>query len=154
MAVTLAITSPICINISLDLYYQVVRNFIAASFFDLHTQGALVMSKSSRLALLLLPVLLGGTVLLNGCASTPTQESTGQVVDSSAITAEIKSKFIADSEISSLSISVETFKDRVTLSGYVDNKHQRRKAVDIAEHTNGVKSVRDELVIRHHRHHR
>jgi osmotically-inducible protein OsmY len=101
------------------------------------------------LSSVLLSVALIGVVSVNGCASTATQESMGQAMDSSAITTAIKSKYLVDSDISSLRISVFTFKSRVTLSGAVDNDLQRRKAVSIAEQTKGVVSVKDELVIRH-----
>ncbi len=86
--------------------------------------------------------------MLTGCVSTSNQESTGQFVDSSAITVKIKSLFLADREMKSLSITVKTFKGKVELSGFVDNLAQKRRADDIARKVDGVVSVTDAMVVK------
>lgn len=98
---------------------------------------------------IILPVSLM-LLLLNSCASTPYHEDTQQYIDSSTITATIKTKLLADPDIRSLSISVTTFKDRVTLTGVVDSYAEKKQAVEIARRVHGVKSVTDALIIGHH----
>jgi len=95
-----------------------------------------------------LAIATGVTTGLVGCASTPKQESAGQYIDSSAITAKVKANLVADSEISSLPISVETYKGNVQLSGFVKSYEQKRRAVQAAQSVPGVVSVKDSLVVR------
>jgi osmotically-inducible protein OsmY len=104
-------------------------------------------------AVAVLAALLASALSLSACTSTATHESTGQIVDSSSITVAVKAKLAADSDISSLKISVSTFKDVVTLRGHVATVQQRHKAVEDARSVAGVASVKDELVVGHHHHH-
>jgi hyperosmotically inducible protein len=104
----------------------------------------------------MLATVIVGTAALNACTSTMNHESTGQIVDSSAITVAVKTKLAADSDISSLDINVTTFKDIVTLRGKVKTLEQKHKAVADASSVSGVRSVNDELKIvggTHHHHH-
>lgn len=96
----------------------------------------------------LLSFVLISPVLLTGCASTPKQESTGQFIDSSALTLKVKSKFLTDKSIKSLPITVNTYNNVVQLSGFVDNQQQKNRAVFLARHVKGVASVRDNLLIK------
>jgi len=82
--------------------------------------------------------------------TTSTEESSAvkNVVSDSAITAAIKSKFIADSDIKSLSIHVETVNGKVTLSGQVPSIAMKKKAIDIAENTDGVIEVISKLSVK------
>ena len=88
------------------------------------------------------------TTALAGCASTSKQESTGQYIDSSAITTKVKANLLADKDIKALPISVETYKGTVQLSGFVDNNQQRQKAIAAAKSVPGVTSVKDSLVVK------
>ena len=88
------------------------------------------------------------TAGLLGCASTPTQESTGQYIDDSAITTKIKAKIAEDDLLKSFSISVETFKGVVQLSGFVNSQLTIDKAGRIASSVEGVKSVKNDLVVK------
>ena len=80
-----------------------------------------------------------------GCASTPTQEGTGEFVDDAVITSKVKSAIFGDPSLKSLEISVETFKGEVQLSGFVSSAENERKAVEHARSVKGVKSVKDDL---------
>ena len=82
-------------------------------------------------------------------ATTGTKESTKQYIKASTITADIKSRLLADPDISSLHITVKTVKGTVFLKGYVDNEDQKTKVVEIAKEVKGVQDVRDHLRIRH-----
>jgi len=84
-----------------------------------------------------------------GCTnSTRTTESTGQYLDGSAITAKVKAEVLADPGPHELQISVETYKDVVQLSGFVDTAQAKEKAGAIAARVDGVRSVRNNLVVK------
>lgn len=90
-------------------------------------------------------VLLTG---LFGCSATPTQESTGEFLDSSLITATVKTKLIDDRITGGFQISVYTFKGVVHLSGMVNSDYERDYATKIARDVDGVKHVENKLVVR------
>ena len=75
----------------------------------------------------------------------PTTRSVGTAIDDSAITMRVKSSFVADPDVSSLDITVETRKGEVQLSGFVDSQAQIDRAVDIARRTPGVSNVQNKL---------
>jgi osmotically-inducible protein OsmY len=87
-------------------------------------------------------------LLLGACAGTPHKESTGEVLDDSVITTKVKSALLADKRVSGMDVSVETFKGRVLLSGYVNNPQERQTAERIARNTAGVKEVNNKIAVR------
>jgi osmotically-inducible protein OsmY len=82
------------------------------------------------------------------CASTPKQSSTGEVVDDSVITTKIKTQLANDDFLKSFQISVETRKGIVLLSGFVDSQKAIDKAGQIARGVDGVKSVKNDLILK------
>ena len=82
------------------------------------------------------------------CASTPKQESTGEFVDDSVITTKVKSLLAKDDFLKSFKISVETRKGIVQLSGFVGTQDAVNKADQIARGVGGVKSVRNDLIVK------
>jgi len=82
---------------------------------------------------------------LLGCASTPTQEGTGEYVDDTVITSKVKSAIFGEPTLKSAEINVETFKGVVQLSGFVSSAADIRKAADLARSVKGVKSVKDDM---------
>ena len=80
-----------------------------------------------------------------GCASTRTQESTGQYIDDTAITTSVKAAIFNDPTLKSAEINVETFKGRVQLSGFVSSKANMDEAVVVAQRVNGVTSVKNDM---------
>jgi osmotically-inducible protein OsmY len=82
------------------------------------------------------------------CASTPKQESTGEFVDDSVITTKVKTLLAADDFLKSFKISVETRKGMVELSGFVDSQKAVNKADEITRSVKGVKSVRNNLIVK------
>lgn len=65
----------------------------------------------------------------------------GPVLDDAAITARVKAKLIADPEINSFHIDVDTVDGRVALNGKVSSAEQRSEAEDLARGTQGVRQV-------------
>jgi len=82
------------------------------------------------------------------CASTSKQEGTGDYIDDSVITTKIKSQLAADDFLKSFQISVESRKGIAQLSGFVDSQKAVDKAGHIARSVDGVKSVRNDLIVK------
>jgi hypothetical protein len=83
-----------------------------------------------------------------GCASTRTHESTGEYVDDSVITTKVKAKLADDDFFKSFQISVETYKGIVQLSGFVNSQQAVNKASEIVRTVQGVKSVKNDLIVK------
>lgn len=83
-----------------------------------------------------------------GCASSPTQEGTGEYVDDTVITTKVKSAILGEPSLKSLEINVETFKGVVQLSGFVSSSAAESKAVELARSVKGVKSVKDDMRVK------
>lgn len=93
-------------------------------------------------ALVLAGAILTGIV---GCASTATQESTGQYVDDTAITTKVKAAIFNEPTLKSAEINVETFKGVVQLSGFVRSQADIQKAIAVTQGVGGVKSVKNDM---------
>lgn len=72
----------------------------------------------------------------------------GGYIDDSVISAKVKSAFAVDKTVSALDVKVDTFKGVVQLSGFVDTAEQVRKAEEIAAGVKGVKSVRNNIIVK------
>lgn len=101
------------------------------------------MRINHRLSILLLAAAAFTT--LGGCASSATQESTGQYMDDTAITAKVKAAIFNDAALKSAEINVETFKGAVQLSGFVNSQADINKAVAVTRAVNGVRSVKNDM---------
>jgi hyperosmotically inducible protein len=82
------------------------------------------------------------------CASTSKHESSGQYVDDSVITTKVKTQLANDDFLKSFQISVETYKGVVQLSGFVNSQQAVDKAGQIARSVGGVKSVKNNLILK------
>lgn len=100
------------------------------------------MTQFNRITTLFFAILLAS---LLGCASTPTQEGTGEYVDDSVITTKIKAAIFNEPALKSTEINVETFKGEVQLSGFVSSQSDIDKAVGLARSIKGVKSVKNDM---------
>jgi osmotically-inducible protein OsmY len=85
---------------------------------------------------------------LVNCASTSEQEGAGEYIDDSVITTKVKSQLAVDDFLKSFQISVETYKGSVQLSGFVNSQEAVDKAVKIARGVQGVKSVKNDLIVK------
>src|SRR5512142_2299696 len=93
-------------------------------------------------------VILMLVVTFVACAAAPKQESTGEYVDDSVITTKVKSLLAADDFLKSFQIGVETYKGTVQLSGFVNSQQAVDKAGQIASGVKGVKSVKNNLIVK------
>jgi len=83
-----------------------------------------------------------------GCAVTRGQETVGAYVDDAAITTSVKARFVDNPDVDASSIKVETLNGTVMLSGFAKNINERSTAEAITRKVNGVKMVRNEVVVR------
>ncbi|MDK9707318.1 MAG: BON domain-containing protein [Desulforhopalus sp.] len=86
--------------------------------------------------------------MISSCASTATRESTGEFIDDSAITANVKTAIYDHPDLKVGQISVETYKGVVQLSGFVNSPAAVTKAGQIAAAAKGVVSVKNSLVLK------
>lgn len=77
-----------------------------------------------------------------------TSESVGNYIDDTVITTKVKSLLASDDFLKSFQISVESRQGMVQLSGFVDSAKAVDKAGQIARGVEGVKSVRNDLIIK------
>jgi hyperosmotically inducible periplasmic protein len=75
-------------------------------------------------------------------------QKTGDYIDDSALTAKVKAALLAEKNLKSLPISVESTNGVVTLSGKVISSAQISQAVDVTKHVEGVKDVHNALTLK------
>ena len=85
---------------------------------------------------------------LAACASTSKNEGTGEYVDDTVITTKVKAALVAEPTLKATEINVETWKGTVQLSGFVSSKEEEQKAIEVTRATNGVKAVKDSMVLK------
>lgn len=95
-----------------------------------------------------LAILTGLTLVTSGCAVMRGQENVSNYVDDKAITTAVKAKLIEDKTTGGLSINVDTLNGEVALSGFAKSQAEKDQAGRIAAATKGVRSVRNNLVVR------
>src|SRR5690606_34471442 len=97
--------------------------------------------KRNMLGLMIAGVLAATSVV--GCAVTREQSTVGEYVDDATITTQVKAKFANDPTVSAMSISVETLRGTVQLSGFAKSAAERSQAEALAS------PVKNDIVIRH-----
>jgi osmotically-inducible protein OsmY len=93
-------------------------------------------------------VCIGLITLLLGCAATQNRESTGEYIDDSVITAEVKDAIFDEPSLKVFQISVETYQGTVQLSGFVDSQQAVDKVGEIVRNVKGVKSIKNNLIVK------
>jgi osmotically-inducible protein OsmY len=92
---------------------------------------------------------LAATTMTAACTSSSrTTESSGQYVDDAAITSKVKADLLGDSGLKSFNIGVETYKDVVQLSGFVNSEQIKARAGQVAAAVSGVRGVQNNLVVK------
>ena len=96
-------------------------------------------------------------ILVSGCdtqkadtratapATAPVATSVGTEIDDGVVTAKVKSALLADPDIKSFDLKVETRKGEVMLSGFVSNRAQVDRAILVARGVEGVKAVANKM---------
>jgi osmotically-inducible protein OsmY len=82
--------------------------------------------------------------------TTPTnkKESPGEYIDDSVITGKVKAAVFEEASLKSAEINVETYKGIVQLTGFVSSRADIDKTVALARTVKGVKSVKNDMVVK------
>jgi osmotically-inducible protein OsmY len=97
--------------------------------------------------LLLAAAAFTGLVGIAGCASTSKQESTGQYMDDTAITAKVKAAIFNDA-CSNRRDQRRNLQGVVQLSGFVNSAADIQRAVAVAQGVSGVRSVKNDMRVK------
>lgn len=103
---------------------------------------------SATLAGLLALLVVGCNKAQDPMAAPPPATSVGTVIDDSVLTTSVKTALLADPDIKSFDIKVETRKGEVLLSGFVDNQAQIERAIAVARAVANVKSVDNKVALK------
>ncbi len=76
------------------------------------------------------------------------KSSPGEYVDDAVITTKVKAAVLEEPSLKSAEINVETSKGRVQLSGFVRSRADINKAVEVAQGVKGVKSVKNDMIVK------
>jgi hyperosmotically inducible protein len=76
------------------------------------------------------------------------KNETKRVMSDSWITSKVKAALIKDEGMKGMKVSVKTFDGMVQLSGFVDTEAQIKQAEKVAAGVEGVKSVKNSLVLK------
>ena len=90
----------------------------------------------------------GVQTVQNDIAVHKANESTGDYIDDSVLTAKVKTALIESPETKAHQINVETDHGVVQLSGFVDNAAAKSAATNVAKSVSGVKDVKNELSVK------
>lgn len=95
------------------------------------------------------------TVAMVGCSKPtdatgvqPVSTTVGTEIDDGIVTTTVKAALLADPDVKSLDLKVETRKGEVLLSGFVDNLTQKERAAAVISSVAGVKSVDNKLTLK------
>ena len=101
------------------------------------------VTRRARASLLALALV----VAFGACSKQGEQSKTGQYLDDATVTAKVKADLIKDDTVKANEIQVETTAGVVQLSGIVSSEDARLRAEQLAQATEGVKSVRNDLTV-------
>ena len=105
------------------------------------------MNKTTRA--IAFATLVGATIIgATGCSVARNRQTVGSYVDDAGITTAVKAKFAEDKNVAATSISVETLKGTVQLSGFAKSQAEKDRAESLARSVKGVVSVRNSIVVR------
>ena len=88
------------------------------------------------------------TTSLAACEAISGRETVGEYVDDATITTKVKAAMFDDSLLKVMQIGVETMQNVVQLSGFVDSEQTKARAGERARSVEGVREVKNDLVVR------
>lgn len=75
-------------------------------------------------------------------------ETPGAYLDDAVITTKVKAAIFDDASVKATEVNVETYKGIVQLTGFVQTRADIDKAVKLAQNVKGVKSVKNDMVVK------
>lgn len=104
------------------------------------------MPKHNRIKTLVSMLVLAGA--LSACDAMSGRETTGNYVDDTTITSKVIAAMVNDPTLKASEVGVETMKNVVQLSGFVDSNQKAMRAGELARNVPGVQSVRNNLIVK------
>ena len=96
---------------------------------------------------ILTPLATGLVVLALGCADR-VQRTAGESIDDEATSRRVQTALSSDPAYKYTEVKVATYQGKVQLSGFVDKDEQREHAERVAKKTQGVKEVKNNIVLK------
>lgn len=87
-------------------------------------------------------------VALGACSTDPNTRKVGVALSDTAISTRVKTALLGDPDVKGTNVNVETFRGTVQLSGFVDSPQNAVRAADIARRVDGVREVRNALIVK------
>jgi osmotically-inducible protein OsmY len=87
-------------------------------------------------------------LVATGCSVIRGQESASSYVDDATITTNVKAKLVGDTAVDAGAVNAQTMHGEVVLGGFAKSETERMKAAEDARSVNGVRAVRNKLVVR------
>lgn len=84
----------------------------------------------------------------NGMTIKDGKATVGNKVDDGIVTAKVKSALLSDPNVKSFDIAVVTRMGEVQLSGFIDNKAQADRAIDVTRKVEGVQGIANKMSIK------
>ncbi|MBY0473628.1 MAG: BON domain-containing protein [Nitrosomonas sp.] len=91
--------------------------------------------------------LIAQIAMLSGCASIPEQTGMEEKFNDVRITTKVYEAIIDEPSLRRFDINVRTIRGVVELSGYVNSRNDMDKAIAIARTIDGIKSIRNDMLI-------
>jgi hyperosmotically inducible periplasmic protein len=85
---------------------------------------------------------------VTGCAGNRYEQSTGEHIDDRATSMRVRHALGEDPQYKYSMVDVKTFKGVTQLSGFVDTRDQKKRAVEIAKRTEGVREVQNNISVK------
>jgi len=82
------------------------------------------------------------------CGAIRGDQPVGEYASDAAISAAIKGKLAVDRDAPAMSVNVDTKDGHVLLTGMARSQEEKSRVGEIARDSRGVKSVRNEIVVR------
>lgn len=87
-------------------------------------------------------------VAVPACSAIDGRQSAGEYVDDAGIATKVRTAIVADPQLKLRQIDVNVMDKVVQLSGFVDNPQEKSRAADVAKRIDGVRSVKNDIVVR------
>lgn len=100
-----------------------------------------------------LALVCAASFLVAGCnrqetGAPPPKTTVGTDIDDGVISAKVKAALLADPDVKTFDIKVDTRKGEVQLSGYVDTQARIDNAIALARKVEGVKGVENGMILK------
>ena len=92
-------------------------------------------------------LLVGAAGAEGGYIASQDEKSVAETVSDQVTSSSVKTRLLADPDVSGLTINVDVDKGVATLRGYVKTNYERERAIELANSTSGVTSVDSRLVV-------